>query len=218
MTHRISRTALEAMLLASVLAYGGCGNVTAGGVGEADVYMTGDSGEPPASAPEPSRAVGPAEGATPPSPAVVILAGLEGDLDVTAALFLRSDGGELVPLTAAGPVSSTLDLAGSLEPRVALASVPAGTYDALTVRFTDVTADVTGGLEINGLPIMGLVEVDIGGASLDVTKPLALVIDDGESVQLLVDLNADLWVPLLDLVTHLVAAGDFAAAVTVGLR
>jgi hypothetical protein len=218
MTHRISQAAFEAMLLASVLAYGGCGNVTAGGVGEAEVYMTGDSDAPPATAPEPSRVVGPADVATAPSPAVVILAGLEGDLDVTAALFLRSDGGDLVPLTAAGPVSSTLDLAGSLEPRVAVASVPAGTYEALEVRFTDVTADVTGGLEVDGLPFVGPVEVDIGGTSLEVTKPIALVIDDGESVEILVDLNADLWVPLLDIVTRLVAAGDFAAAVTVGVR
>jgi hypothetical protein len=105
-----------------------------------------------------------------------------------------------------------------MEPRVAAASVPAGVYDALTVRFSDVTANVTGGLEIDGLPFTGVVEVDLGGPSLDVTKALALAIDDGERVELLVDLNADVWVPMLDLVTHLVAAGDFATAVTVGPR
>lgn len=183
--------------------------------------MTGDAAAQPSPSSSyggPSRAVLGESEATLPATAVVILGGLEGDLDVAASLFLRSEDGDLVPLTTAGPLSVTLDLEGALEPRVAAAPVPAGSYDALVLSFTDVAADVTGGLEIDGIPFVGIVEVDLQGPSLDVTRPLALVVEDGEVVELLVDLNADVWIPQLDVLSRIVAAADFAASVGVSER
>jgi hypothetical protein len=188
----------------------GCGNVTAGGVSDAEVYMSGDA--------SPQAAPAASEGARPAPARIGILTGvLEGDVDVDARIFLRRVGGVLVPLTPAG-LSVTLDLAGVQQPLVADISVASGSFDAVVVRFTDVTAQVTGGLEIGGIPFVGSVSVDLGGPSLDVTELLTLELADEEEVELLVDLNADGWIPLLDVLTGLVAAADFAAAVAVSER
>lgn len=219
MSHRTSMTtSILFLVLLSSLALVGCGNVTAGGVSETDVYMSGDGGGQPAPTIQPSRAVAERSLETAPMPAVLILGSLQGDLDVTVSLFLRSEGGSLVPLTPEGPAAVGLDLAGALEPRVAAEPMAAGSYDAMVLRFTDVTADVTGGLVIDGLPFLAPVEVDLGGPSLEVVKPLDLVVDDGVRRELLVDLNADVWIPLLDVLTGVVAGDDFAAAIMVGER
>lgn len=210
------RVRLVALLCSAALA--ACGNVTAGGVGGADVYMSGDATTEPAPSSGPSRTVLEGPAGTEPRPATLIVGGIEGDVDVTAELFLRSDGGSLVPLTTAGPVAVTLDLAGSDEPRVAVAPVPADGYDAVVVRFTDVTARVTGGLVVDGIPFVGTVDVDLGGTGLAVTRTVALLVEEDVTVELLVDLNADAWVPLLDVLTATVAGGDFAAAVAVSER
>lgn len=195
-----------------------CGNVTAGGVGGADVYMSGDATTEPAPSSGPSSSARESPDGTAPRLTTLIVGELEGDVDVTAELFLRSDGGSLVPLNAAGPVTVTLDLAGADEPRVATAPVPAGGYDAVVVRFTDVTAHVTGGLEVDGIPFVGTVEVDLGGTGLSVTRTVALLVEEDLSVELLVDLDADAWVSLLDVLTATVAGADFAAAVAVSER
>lgn len=218
-THRygLTRYGLTlAALLWGAAALAGCGNVTVGGVGEAEVYMSGDANEPaPASGPAPARSG--SVGTEAPAPAVAIVGALEGDLVVTATLSLeRADGGVVV-LTPASLVTVTLDLQGLDEPRVVAEPVPAVSYQAVTVRFTHVTADVTGGLQIDGVPFVGTVEVDTGG-SLDVTEALAFVVEDGQTAELLVDLNADVWIPLLDVLTGTVTAEDFAAAVVVRER
>jgi hypothetical protein len=203
-------------LFAAVLV--GCGNVTGGGVSDTEVYMTGDGSPqtPSTVAPRPApRTEG--AGSTPAS-AGVLTGVLEGDVVVSASLFLRREDGPLVPLSSSGGVDVTLDLAGAQEPLVATQRVSAAAYDAVVVRFTAVTAHVTGGLEIGGVPFLGTVAVDLGGTSLDVTRPVALALEGGETVALLVDLNADGWIPLLDLLTGSVTATDFSTAVAVTER
>ena len=203
-------------LLSLATALTGCGNVTAGGVSDTEVYMTADGSPQSAPASSPARAAAAEPEASAPARAVVLPGGLQGDVDVTASLFLLS-AGTLVPLTDE-PFTVVLDVAGTQESLVARASVPSGSYDGLVVRFTEVTAQVTGGLEIEGIPFAGTVEVDLGAGALEVTRSFDLDVGDGDTMSLRVDLDADGWIPLLevvDVLTGIVASADFSAAVTV---
>lgn len=220
----LDRTSLRrwtrpALVLLCAVAPGACGNVTAGGVGETEVYMSGDaSGPTPTTSPS-FAVVGEPEPPPGPGPLLQIVgAGLEGEVEVTASLFLVAEGGSRVELTPGGAATVTVDIAGADEPRVLREAVPATSYEAVVVVFTDVTAEVTGGLEIGGVPFTGTVEVDLGGGDLEVTRSLDIVIPDGAVASLLVDLNAADWVPLVDILTGTVTAQAFAGAVAVTER
>lgn len=221
-TRRLAR-AITALTLACApaLALAGCGNVTAGGVtGDTDIYMTGDAdGGGAAAAPE--RAPRTQADTTPETTAplgAVVGAGLEGEVQVTADLYLSDAGGAPVSLTPDGPVTVTLDLAGAQEPRVARQAVTLGSYDGLRVVFTDVVADVTAGLEIAGVTFTGPVTVDLGGDALTVERTLTLTVDPDRPLAVLVDLNAAAWLDLLDPVTGTVTGADFAGAIQVSVR
>jgi hypothetical protein len=84
----------------------------------------------------------------------------------------------------------------------------------MTVTFTQITVDVTGGLEIGGVSFTGPVTVDVG-SGLEVTRSMTVVLDEDGLIELLVDLNADSWVPLVDVPTRTVSAADFAGALTI---
>jgi hypothetical protein len=212
------------LTLLCAAALGACGNVTAGGFGEAEVYMSGDAegGQPTAVGTTRSSAVGGAEeGSVPPPVQQIVGAGLQGDVEVTASFFLGRGGGSLVQLTPDGDVTVSSDLGGMQAPKAADQVVPADSYGEVVVVFTEVTAHVTGGLEIDGVPFAGSVTVDLGSGGLDVTRAVAIVIEEGGLAEVLVDLNADGWIPLLDVLTPTtgtVAAEDFAAAVTITER
>jgi len=210
---------LTALLLSAAL--GGCGNVTAGGVtGEAEVYMSGDAergGTSTAAILSSPKGGGPsAPGAS--TAGVIVGAGLEGDVQVTASLYLRRAGAPLIDLTPAGAVTVTLDPGGAQEPLVADEVVPGGSYQGIRIIFTDVVAEVTGGLEIGGVPFTGAVRVDLAGDGLVVDRTLAITVGDDQPVALLVDLGSDVWLNLLNPLSRTVAAADFANAVEVTLR
>lgn len=198
-------------LMAAAAAVAACGNVTAGGAtGDVETYMSGNgSRSSPATA---SRAA--PDGTTPAAVALTFV----GDVTATASLEIRQAGGPTVELTPLGPFTATADLEGTQEPLVADEMVPAGRYDSVRIVFTQVSADVTAGLEIGGVQFAGLVTVDLPTGGLEVVLPLDLDVPDGGLAAFVVDLNADAWVPLADAATGTVDPADFAAAVAVSLR
>ena len=96
--------------------------------------------------------------------------------------------------------------------------VPATLYTEIQMVFTDVRVEVAAGLIINGVPVVGEVRVELKDTALTVTRPLNLNIGDGESVFLLMDLNANTWLQAVDPVLKVISKEVFGAAVSVGLR
>jgi hypothetical protein len=168
----------------------------------------GDAGGSPASMRGPARS----------AMFAIVGAGLEGQVTVTATVQLLHSSGPVMDLTPSGAFVGTADLEGSQEPLVASEIVLAGQYEAVRIMFEEVTADVTGGLEIDGLPFVGQVTVDLSGGDLLVMRTLDLDVLEGEQAAFVIDLDADAWVPLLDVLTGTVLATDFASAVSVSLR
>jgi hypothetical protein len=200
-----------ARLLVCAAAVAACGNVTAGGVGQVETYMSGND-----SASSPS-AVGRA-GTEGPAAAPLAALSFEGDVTATASLELLSVLGQAIDLTPLGPVTATADLEGTQEPRIAEEVVPAGGYESVRIVFTQVSAEVSAGLEIGGLPFTELITVDLSGGSLEVIRTVDLDVPDGGVAAFVVDLNADAWIPLADASTRTVDPADFAAAVRVSPR
>jgi hypothetical protein len=193
--------------LGSATAVGSCGDLVAGGLtGEASVLLSGDavtsignlsvlaSPSPPA----------PAEGVEDP----------EGEVEAEFQLFLVAEDGTLVALTD-GDVRVRVDLQGVREPEVARQVVTAGAYTALRIVFTEIEAEIDAGVVINGVPVLGSVEIEIEGMVLTVDRPLNLTIGDDEVAVLIVDLNAASWLEAVDPVSATVDAQLFANLITV---
>ena len=191
----------------------GCGNLTAGGFGEAEVTASGNAESGPSAPTGPAPATVQEESTVGPRP-VGAAGALVGTLDVELTLFLDAADGSSVALHSGGAVLAQLDLAGG-EERIALRQVPVGAYDALRMVFTSVEADVVSGLLIDGLPFPGPVSVTLSGGALAVVRPLAVEVREDERVTLLVDFDADAWLTEVDPLTRTVAGGVFAAEVDV---
>jgi len=231
--HR-SETSLLVGLASVVILLGAttaCGNLTAGGIGEATVSMSGDAPEatpappstdtpqptvvsPPTAGPGPLASAG-AE--PPPNPSDDDDNDPEGQFEADLTVFLIALDGAMVPITE-GEIEVRLDLEGMEEPEIGYSRVTATTYDALRLVFTDVEIEVDRGLVIDGEPVSGAVDIEFDDLTLTVDKPLTLEIGDGERVELLVDLNADSWLLSVDPTTLTVDARTFADLVAVRLR
>jgi hypothetical protein len=190
----------------------GCGNLTAGGFGEAEVTASGNAESEPAPT-GPARAAMPHGSTVGPQP-VGVAGALDGTLEVELTLFLDAADGSAVALHSGGAVLTELDLAGGTD-RVALDRVPVGAYGALRMVFTSVEADVLGGLLVDGLPFIGAVTVALPGGTLTVVRPVAVEVREDERVTLLVDFDADAWLTEVDPLTRIVAGGVFAAELDV---
>lgn len=199
-------------LVGLVVLTAGCGNLTAGGFGEAEVTASGNAESGTAAPTGPARAAIQDESAGP--RAVGVAGSLVGTLEVELTLSLVAADGSSVALTPGAPVLAELDLAGG-EERVALERVAVGAYTALRMVLTSVQADVVSGLLIDGLPFTGPVSVVLPGGTLAVERPLAMEVREDERVTLLVDFDADAWLTELDPLTRTVAGGVFAAEVDV---
>ena len=68
------------------------------------------------------------------------------------------------------------------------------------------------------MPVVGEVRVELGDVALVVTRPLNLDVGDGESVFLLIDLNANTWLQAVDPVLGVINEEVFANAVAVAVR
>lgn len=215
-----------ALLLAGGLAVlTACGNLTAGGIGEATVVMSGDAPDE-STAPQSAIVSQPAKtqswepagtdlGTSDPAPTDHDDA--EGQLEADLTVYLVSAEGELTPVTD-GEVEVRLDLDGVEEPEIGSRTVNATSYSALRMVFTEIEAQVEAGLIIDGQPVTGPIDVEIDDVTLTVEKALSLEVADGERVELLIDLNAESWLLAVDPVTNTVDAQTFADLVTVRVR
>ena len=107
------------------------------------------------------------------------------------------------------------DLQGVRGPEVARQVVTAATYKALRIVFTEIETEIDAGVVINGVPVMGPVEIEIEDTVLTVDRSLNLTIGDAEVAVLVVDLNAASRLEALDPVSATVDAQVFANLITV---
>jgi hypothetical protein len=202
-----------------------CGELTSGGVGDDEVWATADEQGTPSASPPPgsSAVVPPAYGweshGTPSAASSRESAAAAGVLTAQLRVFLRSDlTGEWIEITD-GVRDLTLDLDGSSERRVGVRILEGGRYTGLRIVFHRVEANVTGGLIVGGIPIVGLVSVDLGGlGTLTVERSLLLDLEAGGSQDVVLDMGASTWLPTLSLLTRIVAGAAFSNAIAVRVR
>ncbi|MEX2467427.1 MAG: hypothetical protein WD995_10985 [Gemmatimonadota bacterium] len=206
-----------ATLLLAAFVASGCGNLTAGGFGEARVAVSGDAPDPvAASAPTLGASVidGPARSDHEEDDEV----DPEGALDLEFRLFLgRADGTE-VDLTDGNDVEAELDLEGDVEVDAVEAIIPAGRYLSFRIAFSEIEVDVSAGVVIDGDTIQGPIEIELEGPGLEVVRLIDLEVRDGSVVEFLLDLNAANWLRFIDPVTKSVTAEDFAEAFSLVVR
>ena len=189
------------------LAAAGCGNLTPGGFGNIHVDVSGDADEP-----------APASGASAASPSWSLLEGPaatshdvpEGEVEVEFELFLVTEDG-VVSQLGGDDIRVRVDVQGRTDVDAVSELVPAATYTELRVVFTEIEAEIEKGLLIDGVPVLGLIRVDMDDLTLEVTRPLDLVLEPDGVAELLVDLNASAWLSAVDPLTKLVDAAVFAA-------
>lgn len=219
---RIARALLLLLGLPTLIA---CGNLTAGGIGEASVAMSGDAPDD-GSAPQTAVVSQPSSiqswqptgtGLDSSGPAPTDHDDPEGQLEADLTVYLVSAEGELTPITD-GEIEVRLDLDGLEEPEIGSRTVAATGYTTLRMVFTQIEAQVDAGLIIDGQSVTGPIDVDIDDLTLTVDKALSLEVADGERVELLIDLNAESWLLAVDPVTSTVDAQTFADLVTVRVR
>lgn len=184
-----------------------CGNLTAGGFGEVSVSMSGDdttaSQDPVASV---WRAGGGASSDDP-----------EGEIDLEFRIFLVDGEGAREELTT-GPAELKVDVQGDQEFDVVRRTVPAASYTSLEVVFTEFEVEIDAGLVIGGVTVTGPVDVELEDGTLVAQRALPLQIEDGDQVDLLVDLNAAVWLQTVDPDLRVVAEAVVEQAIQVVRR
>jgi len=224
-------------VLILAVAAGGCGDLTPGGVGdaEADVVVTGDASRgggssavsPIVPSPDATSARG-AGGAEPgerdPRPALVLDGASadddepEGEIEVTFRAFLIGADGTLVALTD-DEVEVNVDIPGRTEAEVVRGRrIPAATYSGVRLVFTEIEAEVDEGLVIGGRPVLGEIEVELDADALEVERSVNLVVPEGGRVELVIDLNSTAWLNAANPALKIVAANIFRNSVRVRVR
>jgi hypothetical protein len=209
--HRTPRPLLALALAAAAALGGGCGKeLTAGGQrdGEVVTYVTSEEGGP-------GQSLAPADGgpslyhashpAGSPGGGAALL--VQGDVVVDAQVSLL-DGSHEVPLHAT-PASAAVRIEAADSALLVTGQVEAAAYTHVRVRFSRVEAQVRG-----GLPLLGLVKVDMQAGPVVVDIPVPVQVRAGARTRIVIDLNAHQWLPRAT-PALLVARGDFQNAVTV---
>jgi hypothetical protein len=211
-TRDIRRRGFDAAILVALLAAGGCGNLTPGGIGEATVVVTGDQPFP-----APSGARESFDASVLPSSHdddIDEADEAEGEVEVEFLVSLVTEAGSEVRL-GSDRLRVRVDLQGEQRADVVTQMIPALRYTRLRLIFTEIEAEVEAGLVINGVPVIGEIDVELDDVSLLVTRPIDIDVGDGESVQLVVDLNAPAWLTAVDPLTLLVDETVFAGLINV---
>ena len=201
--------ARPATTLGLALTIAGCGNLTAGGA-TAKVSVSGNY-ESPAPAPSPVVA---GAGARAPIFLVEGAEEAEGEIEIDLQVYLVSELGSAIRL-GGEELRVNVDLQGAMMDEAVRERIAATRYSALRVVFTKIQAQVERGLVINGVPVVGEVHVQLEDISLEVLRPIDLEVFEGQSVELVIDLNAPAWLAAVDPVTHTVDQTVFAALVDV---
>jgi hypothetical protein len=207
-----------AALITATLIVTACGNLTGGGFGEATVVVSGDH-EPaqpsPAvvasetSAAAPALANGPTLADEAEEP--------EGEVEIDMQLFLVDDLGHQTQL-GGDELRVKVDLQGVVQEEAARRLVAAVHYSELRVIFTKIQAEVEAGLVIDGIPILGEVHVELEDVHLEVIRPIDVDLQEGDTVELVLDLNAPAWLAAVDPITQTVDETVFASLVSVAVQ
>lgn len=193
------------LALAGLLAIVGCGNLTAGGLSETDVTVSGDAPDPALAAALSGPLLQTEDGDA------------EGELEADFLLYLENAAGSLVSLTDA-EVQVRVDVRGVREEGAAQKVIPSGRYTALHIHFSNIEVEVEAGLIVNGSEVTGLVDVDFEAEDLRVVRPVQLDLGDGDRVELLIDLNSQDWLYQVDPDLQTVAEQFVADAIAVRVR
>jgi hypothetical protein len=205
-------------VIALALGVAACGNVTAGGFSEVSVAVSGDSPDP---APQPAVLAPSVAGATaapePALPSSHETEEAEGEVEIDFTLALLSESGEVVAL-GEDDIRIKLDLQGVEESEVVRELVPVARYTGVRMRFTHIKVEVSGGLVIDGVPIVGEVHVELEDPELVVESAIDIEPTEGSTVEMVVDLNTPRWLAAVDPVTLTIDASVFAGLVDVVVR
>lgn len=186
-------------IVATLLGASACGDLTAGGVGEVEVLVSPDAVPVQAAMAD----------AWPARQTPQDMADIEGSLQVRVQVFVLRPPGRWIQVTD-GTQEVLLDLSEPTASTLARTSLSAGSYVAVRTVFYRVRADIESGLEVEGEPVTGEVDVDLGVAGrLEVFRPLELTVVEGEITELGLDLHAARWLRRLDRDLRRVAATDF---------
>lgn len=142
---------------------------------------------------------------------------LAGSLDLAVAVTLIAEDGEEEPITN-GEVTARLRLAAADTVPLGRQEVPEGSYTRVRLAFSRVEAEVTEGLLIGGIPLLGRVAVEIGDGPLVMEVPVRVVVREEVPSTLVVDLRAAAWLGATDPLTRRIAAAEFRSAVEVTAR
>lgn len=204
--------AMLAVFLTSFLA--GCGNLTAGGFGEAKVVVNGDAPDDAVQTGEPLSVPARTDHEQQEDEDDIEP---EGDIELLFRVYLESPSGASLELSD-NELEVELELDGSIEADAITARVPSNSYSGLRIVFSEINVDVQNVLVIDGQEVTGRVDIDMEVEDLEVALPLNITVLDGSVVEILLDLNASTWLALVDPVTKTVTPEHFAEAVTVKLR
>jgi len=192
------------LVLLLLLGTAGCGKeLVVGGQKEVETHATGD-GTPEGAvgaSRAPALALAPADG-----PLTTHIAGrAQGTVsfDATVEVIATPGGSEL----AGSALNTTVRLDGHDTTLVARGRVPEGSYTAVRVTFTRVTANVTSG------PVIGGINVVVPAGGIVVERPVSLGGPE-EDVRVLLDLDASAWLFAATPATG-VAAAAFQNAVKI---
>ncbi|HSH75001.1 MAG TPA: hypothetical protein VLA09_04940 [Longimicrobiales bacterium] len=213
---------LRASLVAALAWTGatGCGNLTAGGLtAEASVVVSGDAQSP---APSPRMSVEARPAPAPPAPPALSSHEDEPEGEVRAKfmLFLISETGSALQL-GSDDIEVEVDLQGQTEwEAVRSQLIPAVRYTELQIVFTEIRAEVSRGLIINGQEVTGEVRVELDDVTLLVPRAIDLDVPGGSRVEILLDLNAPAWLAAVDTTTvpYSIDASVFADLIDVVIR
>lgn len=217
---RVASLRLASILATAVLA--GCGgSLTAGGFAEVDVAVSGDApgnarGAPPGGSSGGLALSTAGEGAIP--PITTFDDGPEGEIELEFRLFLVRPDGTEEPLSR-NEIEVEVDLSGDIEVDAIRATVAAGRYSALRIVFSEIEVEIDRGVVIGGVPVQGRIDIELEDDELvEVVRPLDLRLQDGDRVELLVDINAGIWLQAIDPSLRRVAERVFAEAISVAVR
>ena len=209
MYRRCIRSVRALAALALGLFAAACGNLTAGGFGEAVVVVAADDATAPAIQ-MPGFRDGPQTSDHDDDEP-------EGELEVELLVSLVGSDGSITPLSD-DVIEVQVDLEGIEQDETLPRSLPAAQYTELRLVFLKIEAEVDAGLVINGVPFTGPVDVDLEADSLVVTRPLSLELPDEGRAEIFVDLNAAQWLQALDPSTSIVDGNVFADLIEVRVR
>lgn len=218
--HAPSTTTLALVSLVASLALAGCGDLTAGGLAETEVVLSGDAPEAEGTSAHAARSTSfepvhggsgeAAERFSSPSSAQPV-----GDIRATLEVEIQGPDGQWISLTG-GLQEATVDISGTVEADLGTRSLDPGLYPRIRVRFTGMRAEVESGLPVPG---PATIDVDFGGAgSATAERELNLDLSEDQSVEILVDLNSTQWLMAADFARNIVAASKIREELDVRVR